>query len=595
MNISHIPSSPWVYLFKDRKEKILYVGKAKNLAKRVSQYFTPWSVRKQDMVAKAIRVDFIEVRNESEALYLEDNLIKTNNPEYNRLLKWDNSYIYLKITKEEFPQLFLTRMRKNDGATYIGPKNNTWDLRKLMHYLRQIYKYRTMKSGEFKQGKLSSDIYFGLDKGWSVIAKYKDNIIARNDAIRKSWIVLDKSYEEYKREYKDIVKSITSFFEGNTKEVKNKIMNDIDEAISKEHFERCINLKTILTQIDAWTEKQHVVLAPNYSGHIITINELKNYRVIIMIKIFEGKITDVIREKKLKDEWSLNQMKASLEIDLKEVFVMKENDSNTWWSVIARRNDEAIHSVWRWTTILYSSSLKTLRKAQRKEINELLEKFLQSYIASTTFDTEENLTQDLLQTLQDRYHLHKFPYRVECIDISHFSGSAISGWLSCMQEWLLYKHGYRHYKIKTLEDTKWNYSNDFLSLQEIVVRRFGLKKKISSWQNNKAHIEYPDVFILDGGQGQLNILRELCQIFPSLQKIMQENTSFIALGKGKARKESAKSQGETEMIYYFNQHWEIQSLALIYDTADRLLTKLRDEAHRFANKYRTMRMGQEWK
>ena len=303
MNISHIPSSPWVYLFKDRKEKILYVGKAKNLAKRVSQYFSPWSVWKQDMVAKAARVDFIEVRNESEALYLEDNLIKTNNPEYNRLLKWDNSYIYLKITKEEFPQLFLTRMRKNDGATYIGPKNNTWDLRKLMHYLRQIYKYRTMKSGEFKQGKLSSDIYFGLDKGWSVIAKYKDDIIARNDAIRKSWIVLDKSYEEYKREYKDIVKSITSFFEGNTKEVKNKIMNDIDEAISKEHFERCINLKTILTQIDAWTEKQHVVLAPNYSGHIITINELKNYRVIIMIKIFEGKITDVIREKKLKDEW----------------------------------------------------------------------------------------------------------------------------------------------------------------------------------------------------------------------------------------------------------------------------------------------------
>lgn len=77
------------------------------------------------MLTKAHRVDFIEVRNESEALYLEDNLIKTNNPEYNRLLKGDNSYIYLKITKEEFPQLFLTRMRKNDGATYIGPKNNT--------------------------------------------------------------------------------------------------------------------------------------------------------------------------------------------------------------------------------------------------------------------------------------------------------------------------------------------------------------------------------------------------------------------------------------------------------------------------------------
>ena len=575
MNISHIPSAPWVYLFKDRKEKILYVGKAKNLVKRVSQYFSPWSVWKQDMVAKAYRVDFIEVRNESEALYLEDNLIKTNNPEYNRLLKGDNSYIYLKITKEEFPQLFLTRMRKNDGATYIGPKNNTWDLRKLMHYLRQIYKYRTMKSGEFKQGKLSSDIYFGLDKGWSVIAKYKDDVIARNEAIHKTWIVFDKSYEEYKREYKEIVKSIASFFEGNTKEVKNKILADIDEAITKEHFERCINLKNILIQIDQWTEKQHVVLAPQYAGQIIAIHELDNYWVIIMIKIFEGKITDVIREKKPKDEWSLNQMKASLEVDLKETFIIKEVEQNN--------------------TLLYSPSLKTLRKAQRKEINELLEKFLQSYIASTTFDIEENLTQDLLQTLQTRYHLTRFPYRVECVDISHFSGSAISGGLSCMQEWLLYKHGYRHYKIKTLEDTKWNYSNDFLSLQEIIVRRFGLKKKILSWPNNDVHIDYPDVFILDGGQGQLNILRELCQIFPSLETIMQEKTTFIALGKGKARKESAKSKGETEMIYYFDQQQEIQSIPLLYDTADRLFTKLRDEAHRFANKYRTTRMSQQWK
>lgn len=593
MNISHIPSSPWVYLFKDRKENILYVGKAKNLAKRVSQYFSPWSVWKQDMIAKAHRVDFIEVRTESEALYLEDNLIKTNNPEYNRLLKWDNSYIYLKITHEEFPQLYLTRMRKNDGATYIGPKNNTWDLRKLMHYLRQIYKYRTMKSWEFRQGKISSDIYFGLDKGRSVIAKYKDNIIERDKAIQKTWIILDKTYEEYKREYKWIVKSIASFFEGNTKEIKQKILTDIDEAITKEHFERCINLKNILTQVDQRSEKQHVVLSTKYTGSIISISELSNFWVIIVVKIYEGKITDVIREKKPKDEWSLNQMKASLEVDLKQVFVIKDNQSNTWWSGIA--DNETIHNKWNWLTILYSSSLKTIKKSEWKEIDDLIEKFTQSYIASTTFDSTENLTQDLLQTLKDRYHLKRFPYRMECIDISHFSGSAISGWLSCMQEWLLYKNGYRYYNIKTLENTQWNYSNDFLSLQEIVVRRFWLKKKISSWQKDNIHIEYPDVFILDWGQWQLNTLRELCQIFPFLQTIMKEHTTFIALGKGKARKESAKSQGETEMIYYFDENKDIQSIPLTYDTSDRLLTKLRDEAHRFANKYRTARMSKQWK
>ncbi len=566
MNISHIPSSPWVYLFKNRKEKILYVGKAKNLAKRVSQYFTPWSVWKQDMVAKAHRVDFIEVRTESEALYLEDNLIKTNNPEYNRLLKWDNSYVYLKITKEDFPQLFLTRMRKNDGCTYIWPKNNTWDLKKLMHYLRQIYKYRVMKSWEFKQGKLSSDVYFGLDKWRSVIAKYKDDISARDEAIKKSWIILNKTYAEYKEEYKSIVRSISSFFEGNTKEIKKKITDDINEAISKQHFERCVNLRDILHQLDAWTEKQHVVLDPSYTGMIVRITELQNFWVIILVKIFEWKMTDVIREKKSKEERSLNQMKASLETD--------------FWTM---------SDISSWDTVTFiSSSMKKIKSSDRKQINDLMTKFLDSYIASTTFDIEDNLTQDLLWELQKRYFLTTFPYQIECIDISHLSGSYVSGGLSCMREWLPYRPGYRHYKIKLLEDNKSNYSNDFLSLQEIIVRRFWLKNK------NSSIIEYPNLFILDGWKWQLNTVLELCQIFPNLQEIMK-TTTFISLGKGKARKESAKSKGETEIIYYFDHHREIQAIPLIYDTADMLLTKVRDEAHRFANKYRTTRMSKEWK
>lgn len=595
MNISHIPSSPWVYLFKDRKEKILYVGKAKNLAKRVSQYFSPWSVWKQDMLTKAVRVDFIEVRNESEALYLEDNLIKTNNPEYNRLLKWDNSYVYLKITKEDFPQIFITRMRKNDWCTYIWPKNNTWDLKKLMHYLRQIYKYRVMKSWEFRQGKLSSDFYFWLDKGRSVIAKYKDNINARNEALQKTWLILDKSYSEYKEEYKQIIKSISSFFEGNTKEVKNKILTDITESIEQQHFEWCASLRDILQQIDTWTEKQHVVLDPNYTGMIVRITSLEQYWVIVMIKIFEGKMTDVIREKKSKDERSYNQMKASLEADF-------------WTMEIKKSNTEIEHT-------LLSQSMKKIKKSDWDQIEVLLQKFLESYIASTTFDREDNLTQDLLSNLQRRYYLTTFPYQIECIDISHLSWWWISGWLSCMREWLLYKPWYRHYKIKTLEDNKWNYSNDFLSLQEIIVRRFWLKSKknnllSSSWAERSGveessiwdsstssewrTVEFPNLFILDWWKWQLNTVLELCQIFPYLQDIMK-TTTFISLGKGKARKESSKSRWENEKIYYLTSSYTIQEAELRYDQADLLLTKIRDEAHRFANKYRTTRMSKEWK
>lgn len=593
IEISHIPPKPWVYLFKNKSGKILYVGKAKNLAKRVWQYFTPWSVWKQDMLTKAHHVDFIEVRTESEALYLEDNLIKTNDPEYNRLLKWDNSYIYLKITNEDFPQLYLTRRRKNDWSTYIGPKTNIRDLYKLMHYLRQIYQYRTMKKTEFSQGTLSSDFYFGLDKWRSIInqlsrhpdwtpAQRKDFLENDNNnqqytwKIRQAinnWFIITKSYSEYKYEYRQIVRSIVNFFEGNTKEVKHKILKDIENAIDQEHFERCINLKKILHQIDIRTEKQSVVLKPSYTWTIVQFTSLEDFWVIIIIQLYEGKIIDVIREKKKKDERTLNQMISSLEKDLNIELIENTNTSD--------------HN-----HIYYSSTLKKLLKKERKEIYDLFEKFTQSYIASTTFHHEDNLTEDLLKSLQTRYHLNHFPYQIECIDISHFSGMDVSGWLACMREWILYKPWYRRYKIKALEDNKSNYSNDFLSLQEIIVRRFDLTDKK---KKNNQDATYPDLFVIDGGKWQLSILYELFEVFPSLQEIKKHHTSFVALGEWSARQESSKARGSHETVYYFDEQDIIQEQDLVYDPADKLLTKLRDEAHRFANTYRKKRMSKPWK
>jgi excinuclease ABC subunit C len=113
------PNKPGVYVFKDATDKILYIGKAKNLQKRLQQYFAPGSLRKQEMLAQASTLDFHIVKNESEALYLEDNMIKKHQPYFNNLLKADNSYIYIKITKEAFPQIITTRKKINDGATYI--------------------------------------------------------------------------------------------------------------------------------------------------------------------------------------------------------------------------------------------------------------------------------------------------------------------------------------------------------------------------------------------------------------------------------------------------------------------------------------------
>jgi excinuclease ABC subunit C len=170
-HLDHISEGPGVYIFRDAKKSILYVGKAKNLKKRLSQYFSPGSVRKQDMLSKADDVEFLVCQTEQEALVLESNFIKQHYPPFNRLLKWDNSYVYIKITNHAFPQILLTRYRSDDGATYIGPKNNTQDLKKLIHFLRQFLQFRTCKDVQFRQGELCNDYVFGLCKGRCVYAK----------------------------------------------------------------------------------------------------------------------------------------------------------------------------------------------------------------------------------------------------------------------------------------------------------------------------------------------------------------------------------------------------------------------------------------
>lgn len=546
--LNSIPNKPWIYLFKNtswKKDKILYIWKAKNLKNRVSQYFNPNSVRKQDMLNKADTVDFLQVKTESEALYLEDNLIKKHQPPFNNMLKWSNSYAYIKITNEDFPQIFVTRNKIKDWAKYIGPKHNTRELKDFLQYLRYIIKRRWCKKTQFKQWKLCWDYHFGLCKWRCSKEIFEDNTAAI-------------------AEYKSIIKIIEQFFRWNTRPVEKEIKSQIQSAIDAENFERAAKLRDIYLQIENLTEKQTVVLPKSISGYICQLREISGRFVYVVLNFYEWKLIDIIINKQNKNDLDENSIISSLESSIGDLLVSKIDSTKSI-------NHLAI-----------SPKIKITKK-QTQEVIELIDGFLDSYLVSESFK-DENLINDMLTEIQSKYKLTNFPYHMECIDISHLSGSRASGGLSGFLWWIANYKLYRRYKIESPA------SDDYEALKEVITRRF--KNKDKSEQN------LPDLFILDGWKGQLWILKQLLQ--EDRFKHIFEQVDFVSLWKWVARKTAWKIKWEKEKIFYFDKssyklnNFKIKSIDLDYDQADRLLVKIRDEAHRFSNSYRKNQMKKDF-
>ncbi len=584
MNISHIPNQAWVYFFKDKSWNILYIWKAKDLQKRVAQYFAPWSVWKQEMIALATSVDFVIVQNESEALYLEDNLIKKHKPYYNNMLKWSNSYAYIKITNEDFPQIFITRKKISDWSTYIWPKHNTIHLKKFFQYIRQVLQYRWCKNTQFKQGKLCSDYYFSLCK-WrcvpAVIASDSETILNKTISSPEWSTIL---------EYKKIISYITSFFRGDIKPIQKEILGQITQSIQSQNFERAAKLRDIYKNIDSLSETQTVVINSDITWYIFKIKKIWNRFVYVLLYFHQWKLVDIIRHKFHTDESDLASIISAISNECGE-FKLSPKDI-----------DPVLENI-----VWIQKTIPKLSKSDLQHIDTLIEWFFDSYVIATSFEWE-NLNNELLSQIQSRYNLQNFPYHIECIDVSHFGWSWTSGALSCFLWWLAEKKYYRRYKIGKLSSTSTvilseakdpgkiknkktldssssiqNDSNDYASLKEIILRRF---------QNSDF---LPNLFILDWWKWQLWIVREIYQSNPELQQIFQK-TDFVSLWKWEARKksqiwQSGKKGKVWEKIYYFDTDMNIKSIDMVYDQSDKILIKARDEAHRFANSYRKKQMS----
>jgi excinuclease ABC subunit C len=404
----------------------------------------------------------------------------------------------------------------------------------------------------------------------------------------------DKDQLTYSHQYSESMQLVQDFFAGKTDGLKAELKSEIDKSIETQNFERAAKLRDIYKNMDQFSQKQTVIIETTHNGIVANIIQLDKKWIVVVVVLQKGKMIDVLRFTELVEEVDLEQIVLSLELE--------------FWKRL-----KCFLSAWKSDYFYYSQDLKIDNKMW-KELKLHFDRFVTSFIASES-RKKDSVANDLLLSLQQRYDLTYYPYHIECLDISHFSWWWASGGLSCLQWGVSNKKGYRRYKIKLA-----NWWDDYDSLREVILRRFKyggkLRKIEKNWENVGETKEWlgshlPDLFILDGAQKQLDVIKKLF-ISWKLDSDLLNHVQFASLWKGSARSSGQKIKGEKEKLYILKANkseqrrtvangseqssdfeFSIESFEFVYDQVDRVLILLRDEAHRFANAYRKKQMSME--
>jgi excinuclease ABC subunit C len=520
--VQRLPDSPGVYKFYNQDDVLIYIGKAKSIKKRVSSYFSKSSGinrKTLKLVSEIARIDYTVSNTEFDALLLENNFIKQNQPKYNILLKDDKTFPYICILKERFPRIIYTRKYLPEQGEYFGPYSSVVAMKNVLELTRKLYSIRTCSlllsesNIEQKKFKICLEYHLGNCKG-----------------------PCENLYDE--KSYKEEIEQARHILKGNLNIVYQYFINQMKTASANLEFERAQRFKEKLDTLERFQAKSLVVNRELTDIDVFTITSTEEYAYVNYLQIKEGSIiySKTVELKKKLDEpdedllsfsvWELREQRQS---DNKLVFtnipiVIPQEDIE---NVIPKIGDKKK---------LVALSIKNA--LELKKDKEILR------------EGKKSKQLEVLITLQKDLQLQQLPRVIECFDNSNFQGTTPVASMVRFVDGKPEKKGYRHFNIKTVEGP-----NDFASMKEIVWRRYKRILEESS--------KLPDLIMVDGGKGQLS---SACEALKELNIYGQ--IPIIGIAK------------KLEEIYYpedpFPLHINKKSPGLL------LLQQVRDEAHRFA-------------
>lgn len=532
IDLTTIPQKPGVYLFLSSKGTILYVGKAKSLRSRVSSYFNNSSkaIKTEKMLFHAHDIKIIITENEVEAFLLESNLIKTEKPKYNILLKDAKGYPYIKVTAEQFPRIMVARNTSDSNATYFGPFVNASGLRDIVHTLQKIFPLRNCTETKFREKKLCMNYQIKRCLGPC------EHMVSHRDYINN-------------------VQHLKNFFSGHTKNIRHTFEAQMKSAADSLDFETAALFRDRLKTLDCLFSNQSVTL----SG----FDKFLDGFVFHSFAGISGVTMMIIRNSKLIGT-KTDLFEEELSADLIESFVMQ------FYSHLRQFPDEFFISsdCIEPNTDIISSALSQMSQkkmiCRKKGIKGLIDHGLNNGRLQTELFTQKTEhSYYALQKMQSLFSTENTPNRVECIDISHLSGNFTVGVSIVWENKEFHKNAYRKYKINSAEN------DDFKSIYEVICRKL---ERIKSGNE-----ETPDILIIDGGIGQLN----------AAQKASDDTgVSLNLMGISKGRSIKGKEHTQTTSIESIHIPGRMNPLNLKrHDKLLLFVQKLRDESHRFVIEY----------
>jgi excinuclease ABC subunit C len=526
--VQDLPDSPGVYLWKDEKGKILYIGKAKYLRRRVSSYLRKSGLRRKigEMMFIARDLETILTNTDREALVLEQTLIKKHQPRYNAALKDDRRHAWVRVdTSKEIPTFEITREAQKDGATYYGPYGSTKRLERFLDTIRKSIPIAMCKDpGKVKRACMD----FHLDRCAGPCEQH---------------VPLD--------EYRALVEQMSYYLEGRPDDLRRSLKSQMEEAATKEEFEKAAELRDRLTDLEILMSRQRVVRFEGVNSDILGISRTEQAALIDMLIVRNGRLIGV-------DNFYFEIDLDTPDSEVIEVFIEQ------FYFTIPRLPDQIIipteisemEQLSKWLSeedghpvqIMLPDDDRTteLVEMANQNAHRALRKML------ILGESEEEIIHPGVKELKDALGLSQAPMRIEGFDIANIQGTDPTGSCVVFKNGEPYNKRYRMFKVRVKETP-----DDYAMMREVVYRRyFGVLERKDV---------LPDLILIDGGKGQLKMALE------ALQELGLDYVPVVALSK---REETMYTRDNTDGI-----NLDVGSEGL------HLVQRIRDEAHRFAQRY----------